>query len=363
MAAGALKTGGRAVNINRIMKILLVVIPLSVAGNIIYIVIASEPDILGKLANFRAEYLLLTVVMVMAPWMAHVGRMLMWSRVFRRRLTGIQAFKTALAADIGAATTPTFAGGGYAKLFFLVKYGFTPGEATLLTILTALEDAVFFGIALPVAVYMSRAWNNPHVVYAFNILFSYWPVVAGAICAVIIGALVLRRLDLRNKRKRAKGIRTGSRGFFPVMLIRLRRYRSDLLTASKFVMKRGKGTFLACVLVAGIGWIGRYGAISALVVGLGYSADPVLLFLLQWVVFTTMTMIPTPGAVGGAELSFGLIHAGLLPFGLIPILTGAWRFLTFYMTVAVGAIFLAVAGPGFPERGKRQGLEIVRAGT
>jgi hypothetical protein len=70
--------------------------------------------------------------------------------------------------------------------------------------------------------------------------------------------------------------------------------------------------------------------------------DPVLFFLLQWVIFTGMMFVPTPGASGGAEAMFYVVYQALLPAGLIGIVTALWRMLTFYLSLALGSvIFLA----------------------
>ena len=66
--------------------------------------------------------------------------------------------------------------------------------------------------------------------------------------------------------------------------------------------------------------------------------DPVLFFLLQWVVFTAMSVVPTPGGSGGAEAVFVLVYSALLPDAVIGIATAGWRFLTFYVQLALGSI-------------------------
>ena len=45
-----------------------------------------------------------------------------------------------------------------------------------------------------------------------------------------------------------------------------------------------------------------------------------LFFLLQWVIFTVMVFVPTPGASGGAEAAFLLVYSALLPVRIIGIL-------------------------------------------
>lgn len=331
-----------AANVRRLLKILLIIIPLAVAGNIIYVIIATEPGILKHLNNFNGWYLAFAVALVFFPWLAQTSRILIWGRVFKREIKSGQAFRTVLAAEIGAAITPTMLGGGYAKLGFLIGYGFSAAEATLVTFLGTLVDGVFFAIALPISLYWSRAWENPHVVRAWRGLISNWETALIVIGLLLVILFIIRKLNLTFNKSNLESSEELPRGFVPRAIARIERFRLDFFSAAGFVLHKGKGAFAACVLVAGIGWCGRYGAISALVFGLGYPVDPVLFFLLQWVVFTTMTMIPTPGAIGGAEISFAFIYNGLIPSAIIPIATSAWRFVTFYLTVGLGSLIFSL---------------------
>ncbi len=330
--------------VQRFIKPLVIIVPLAIAGNIIYILVASKPGLFKDLGGFNIGYLLLAAIMVFVPWFAHSGRMLLWNRIFKRELRPNQALSTAIGSDLGAALTPTAIGGSYIKLAMLIKYGFSPGEATLVTIIGTIEDGIFFAIAIPVAIIFSGAWNNPYVATAIKSLISHWPLVVAIILILSLATILIGRL--KSWKRQTDGIdrQTVSISLMSRFKSYISRYKDDFKTAIKFASYNGKGTFFLCIVVAGIGWCCRYGAISALVLGLGYPVDPILFFLMQWVVFTAMTLIPTPGAIGGAEAAFGIVYNSILPFSIIPLLTGIWRFFTFYLPISAGAIILALMG-------------------
>ncbi|MGH7447228.1 MAG: lysylphosphatidylglycerol synthase domain-containing protein, partial [Longimicrobiales bacterium] len=96
-------------------------------------------------------------------------------------------------------------------------------------------------------------------------------------------------------------------------------------------------------------WIARYSVISALALFLGIPFDPVLFWLLQWIVFTLMSFVPTPGATGGAEVAFTAVYATLLPSGFIGLATAAWRIFTFYVPVALAALVFPLLGRAEPR--------------
>jgi len=324
--------------LRKFFKIVLILIPLALVGNIVYVVLTTSPEIFRNLEKIDSRYFVLAAVLTLLPWLGQSAGIIAWSRVFKVNLAPSRALDVVLASDIGAAITPTILGGGYVKLAFLVNYGFTAPQAALVMFLGGVADTVFFALALPAAVFWTRTWENPHIIKIWREITSHWPVVA-TIGIILIAILVFLK---KIKTKHSPDRKPAHDSLFSTIRSAISKFKTDFIVALKFVRGNGKVVFLATVFYSGLGWCGRYGAVSALVVGLGYHVDPVLFFLLQWVVFTTMTMIPTPGAIGGAEVSFALIYDGLIPSSVIPLATAAWRFVTFYMTVGLASAIFAV---------------------
>jgi uncharacterized protein (TIRG00374 family) len=344
------KSNGTYANIKRIIRILLVVVPLAVCANVIYLVVVVRPDFIAGLIAFNGWYLSLAVALALLPWPAQSLRIFIWSRVLKRKTTYVQCFRTVLAADLGAAISPTILGGGYIKLGFLMSYGFTAAEATLVTFLGTLVDAAFFIVAIPLSISLSRAWENPHVIHAANNLLNNWPTALAIIVLLGIVLVIIRRIQVPAAKREQMKTAGQKPGLLLQAATRIVKFREDFENAAGFILRRGKSAFMAAVLVAGFGWCGRYGAVSALAFGLGYHVDPVLFFLLQWVVFTTMTMVPTPGAIGGAEVSFSLVYRGLIPAEVMPVIMSAWRFLTFYLSIGLGSLVLAATGKSSEQK-------------
>ena len=99
-----------------------------------------------------------------------------------------------------------------------------------------------------------------------------------------------------------------------------------------------------------IQWVARYSIISVLIAFLGAPVQPVLFWLLQWVVFTLAAFIPTPGAAGGAEAAFFLIYSPFVPAGILGLATAGWRFFTFYLLLGLAALASwAIATGASPE--------------
>jgi uncharacterized membrane protein YbhN (UPF0104 family) len=91
-------------------------------------------------------------------------------------------------------------------------------------------------------------------------------------------------------------------------------------------------------------WICRYSIISLLLASMGIPVRPVLFMVLQVFVFALMTLVPTPGAAGGAEVMFSLMYHAFLPAGTIGLVTAGWRFLTFYFLLLLAAALSLLFG-------------------
>lgn len=351
------KSGIKNNILRQFLRPLSIIIPLAIAGNFIYIILGTQSEILRQLPSIKFQYLLIAVIMAFIPWFTHTFRTMLWARVFSRNFGFSQGIKVAMATEIGSAVTPSSTGSGYIKLAMLTAYGFSAGQAALITAIGSLEDAVFFVIAIPLAVYLSGSWSNAKLKASLANLVSKWPWLAGLGLAIIIAYLILYLWrNYHHKISQTQGNDNWSRRLFNTIA----KFLVDFRNALKFVAGKGKITFLGCTILTGIAWCCRYGAITAIAAGLGLKTDFVLFFLLQWVVFTTMVIVPTPGAIGGAEASFALIFGGLFPLGLLPIITGIWRLVTFYLLVAAGGIILSLTGLDLSGRDKVLAIEEIK---
>jgi uncharacterized protein (TIRG00374 family) len=351
MNSGQTPSKVSGLDIKYIIKPLVIIIPLAFAGNIIFVLLASGSSIPVNLKNYNLNYLLAAIALAFMPWPAHAMRVMIWSRAFGRHLSFGDSLKTVVATDVGGAIAPTAIGGSYVKLGLLVRFGFTPGEAALVTLLGTLEDAAFFAIAIPLALAITGAWENPGIKQTAENIITFWPYILAVILGLLSIYVFLLKFGMRKNGGRISFGQASSKGGFLWRLRdKLKVYKSQFADAFEFVKRNHKGTFMLCVFSAGISWICRYSVITLLILGLGLQADPILFFLLQWVVFTLMTAFPTPGAVGGAEISFALIYKGVVPDSAIPIAITAWRFLTFYLLMIVGSSIVVFTGLGKPRR-------------
>jgi glycosyltransferase 2 family protein len=325
---------------DRVLRTALFLVPFGVLGNLALSWFATDHDALRALGRLDLRYLWLALLLAFLPWLTNALRLLIWARFIGYRVSLRDMLRVTLGSELSSSVIPTSTGGEVFRWGMLVQKGIPQGKAASIVTLGYIEDLVFFGIAIPSAIVWSRAWELPVLrtlgdqMQGRAILVAF--VVAGILFALrfLFRAALIGRLGERSRRR---GLRFAGR-----MKRRFRRTWHDFRTVHRLVVRRGKSRFALTLGITAVQWGARYSVATAIAYLLGAQVDPVLFFLLQWVVFTAMMFIPTPGASGGAEAAFFLVYQALLPTGLIGIATALWRLLTFYVQLAVGSIvFLA----------------------
>jgi uncharacterized protein (TIRG00374 family) len=273
----------------------------------------------------------------LVPWLTSTIRVFLWTRFLGKRIRFYDIFKIVIGTQIGSAISPTAIGGGYVKLGMLIQKGLTPGAAASLMTLGSVEDAIFFAIALPVALLFtsdlsislldepfSRALNNGTMIIIFLILIS---------------GMVTLLCKFRNHRAIKRFI---DKKPFRVVIDHLKRLFSDFVLVYKLVGKKGKRRFLLTLLLTAVQWICRYSVITVLLACFDVPVHPVEIFIFQWLVFTLATFIPTPGGSVGAEAAFYFIFSTIIPREIIGIATISWRFLTYYLQLGLGSLLFSL---------------------
>ncbi len=329
-------SGGLPPGFDRLMRAALIVIPIGVIGNVVFSLAVTDREILRAVSGFPRGYLLFALLLAFVPWLTNTLRLLIWTRFLDHRLSFREAFRITLATDMGAAVSPTAVGGSLFKWALLVQKGVSPGAAASVTSLSPFEDAVFFLFAIPLAIALTASWGNP----AFDAAASAFRENALPTLGILLGIGVLTWLGVRWALGGGLGRRTQRHGRRLVYRIgkSLRRIWVDARQVYRLIRTDGKLRFALSLGITGVQWIARYSVISLLIAFLGAPVQPVLFWLLQWVVFTLASFIPTPGGAGGAEAAFFVVYSPFVPGEILGLATAGWRFFTFYLLLGIASI-------------------------
>jgi uncharacterized protein (TIRG00374 family) len=322
--------------LNRVFTTSIILVPFGVLLNLWISWAGTDRSVFARFGELDRRYLYLGVVLALMPWITNTIRILVWARFIGHRLTFRDCFRITLGAELASSVFPTSSGGEVFRWGMMVQKGVTKGEAASIVTLGYLEDLCFFATALPAAFVISRAWELPVLRRMGREMRGEASGVIPTVAGVVVLVIVLWQMALRGylgRGARRWSVRRAAR-----TRRRSRKTRRDFASVLALVRERGKGRFALTFVVTAVQWSCRYSVATAVAYFLGAEVDPVLFFLLQWVIFTAMLFVPTPGASGGAEAAFYLVYSALLPGAVVGIATAGWRLLTFYLQLSLGAI-------------------------
>jgi hypothetical protein len=323
---------------------LLIILSLGLLISIAYSAFTVDSAALSAFSQFPATCILILAGMLLLPWLADTVRLQIWLRFLGKRERFNEVFRMTLASEMAAAVVPAAIGGSGAKLGWLITRGIAPGVASSVMLLAALEDIIFFTLAVPAAFLLSseaQAGISPnklwHMLQTHGLtgIRGIGLFLAGILAAGLIGWFLWRLLPERVKARLAKlNDKTKQQLVLAKQTLRL-------------MVARGGWRFFITVSLSGLHWACRFSMLTVLLVGLHQYADPFNFFASQWLVFMLTKLFPSPGGTGGAELAFLALYRSSLPENLLGLLVGAWRVLTFTLPVGLATLlFLALVRKG-----------------
>ena len=115
---------------------------------------------------------------------------------------------------------------------------------------------------------------------------------------------------------------------------------NDIMVTSQQIRGKPFSFFVKGYLATLVSWAGRFLVANLIILAIGGQLDHLLVFSRQVVMFVCMSVSPTPGGSGVAELSFSTFLAEFIPLKTDAQLTLLWRLITFYPYLLIGAILL-----------------------
>ena len=326
------------VTLKKTIRMILFLVPFAVLANVGYTIWSSDDANLPELLNISVSWLVVAVFFSLAPWLVASALLGLWARFFQLPLVRRDIFEVVLANDVAAAATPTAIGGGYAKLGLLIFHGTKPGLAASLMVIGSLEEYAVFAVLVP----LTWAFYPPENINVAEIFFKFFPFRSLQSVLIAVGIVLVLFILLRNNTavKNLFNRLMHKDGWLAKALIAIKKTIGDFRAALRLVAAGGKLLFLFNILLAALQWGMRYSVFTALAFGFGLQPHPIKFLLLQWLLFTLMNIVPTPGAIGGAEIGFALIFKGVVPPGLLALSVSAWRFVATYLQLIVAAIIM-----------------------
>lgn len=319
-------------------RLILILVPLAVLGNIIYTLAYTDRHSLAVIAGIDFAWLGVAVLFSLLPWIFAVARLHVWNRFFNLRLSTRQLAEAVVASDVASITTPTAVGGGYAKIGILIFHKVNPGLAASLAMIGSIEEYVMMMVFVPAG----WLFFAPEGMSILPLLTKLADIRLLYGLAALAGAGVLISFFLRKTPRLRVRIRRRLRAsrLHSFVSRHFSKSAHDFTLAFKLISRGGKRFFIINVVLAAIQWGMRYSVFTAIAAGMGLSPEPMAFLLLQWMVFMVIMLVPTPGAIGGAEMTFMVIFKDFLPAGMLGAAASAWRLVATYLQLLAGAALM-----------------------
>jgi uncharacterized membrane protein YbhN (UPF0104 family) len=128
------------------------------------------------------------------------------------------------------------------------------------------------------------------------------------------------------------------RGRAARLLARVHSFAGHVVRDWLGVLRRGKGVALVSLMLSIAQWLARFSMAGIVLAAFGQAWHPALYWLLQYLVQSVSSVVPTPGGAGGAEAAFLLLYAPFVASGVLVAAMSAWRLIFFYLPLASAAL-------------------------
>lgn len=297
----------------------------------------DEIDLAQRLV--APHLLALAAILVFVPMVANSLRLMMWGRFLDLGLGFASALRVMTGTMIANSVTPSAAGGMPIKVLLLMGEGVAARRGISLISFQAAEDAlVLFGL-----VSLSIAVTGFAMLDFFATNTFYFADLGQALrtaALVAIGVVLALALIVAFLVTGALGSRLQDwivRRWQPLKV-------SAVMIAGDWrtLAHRGKRIALCNLCLALLQWIVRFSIAGLVLAAFGTGWQPALFWLLQYLVQSISSTVPTPGGAGGAEAGFLLLFSPFVERAVLVPAMSAWRLLFFYLPLAGAAVMFFI---------------------
>ncbi|CAN5228847.1 lysylphosphatidylglycerol synthase transmembrane domain-containing protein [soil metagenome] len=319
-------------------------IPVILGLGIVFYLFYSDPDItlsrLRLIFDAKAVPVTLAIIVILARDAGYIYRI---RTITNKEISWVSSIYVVILWEFASAVTPSVVGGTAVAVFILLKEGINLGKSLAYVMVTAIMDNMFFVLAAPIVLLLTKGDIFPTIAGAEIRLGSslqYIFFVSYSLIAVYTFVMAFA-LFIRPR-------------LFKLLLIKitnikwLRKWRyaayehgNEVVWASSQLKGRNRSYWIKIILVTIFIWSARYLMLNCLISAFASInlAEHMMIFSRQIIMWILMLASPTPGSSGTAEFFFTQFFRLFL--GEYTFVTNIfWRMLSYYPYLLLGAIFL-----------------------
>ncbi|MBU2915290.1 MULTISPECIES: lysylphosphatidylglycerol synthase transmembrane domain-containing protein [Reichenbachiella] len=245
--------------------------------------------------------------------------------------------------EFASAVTPSVVGGTAVVVFVFMAEGINVGKSLAYVMLTAILDNLFFVIAAPIVMLLTKGLIFPDVKAmdleigtSLQLLFFMSYGLIAAYTLVMSYALFVRPRAFKWFLLKVTAIR-----YFKRWRGKANQYGNEIIMASAGLKGKAVSYWLKITGATAFIWSARYLMLNSLVEAYHTLsvADHMVIFSRQVIMWIVMLISPTPGSSGTAEYFFNqFFYEYLGDYTFVSSIF--WRLMSYYPYLLLGAIFL-----------------------
>ncbi len=333
-------------NFGRLKRSAFISLIFSLVGLYIVIYFTQGSESWRDIIRLKPSLLIMAAGLVALSWLFDCLRMVYLSGSLGASLNMAQGMHIAVIGAFISSITPFDSGGEPVQAYLLTQTGLTAGQSTaVVTAKTLCNGLARFTLGLAAYVWLlffsdyGRMTEALYGLLLVGIAFyfvvfalSFYLILNPEKVKVIVVPLVRNRFTMRFFQPERLN----------AVLDRINTEIREFGTALEEFMENWRPT-LGLVMIFSYGWWIAMALIPCLII---WGLDVPLSFLqvtaITLLFYLLSVYIPTPGSSGAAEVVFPLMFSGLVPQGLLGIITLIWRGFTYYLNLAAGAAVIAI---------------------
>ncbi|PTD93730.1 hypothetical protein C9439_06700 [archaeon SCG-AAA382B04] len=318
-------------------KLLIISLTISLSTISVILYYTFSKGLFAEIDKIDTSFFIIAVLAHISSWLVWGLRVSLLSNLTTLKIKFKRSFEIVLSSMFAAALTPSYAGGEPVRIYLLGREeGGTPGCASAVVFGERTLDFLFLMFATALGLFLIG-----DIFLAEGSFVSLEAIVIFVISLmVLVIALLLISLYKPEKIK----------GFFryfekpikkikPVLIKKI--YEEiDNFNESLWMFLRGEKKYLILgFLITAVFWTLEFSIPYLLLRGLGYDVQYILAFAGYALVMISIMIPISPGGTGVAETVFYFVYNSIVKgFVGIGVLVLLWRFITYYLNLAVGGI-------------------------
>lgn len=269
--------------------------------------------------------------------------------ILRLRILSFKAFSWKKCFDhimlweLASAITPSVVGGSAIAILILKRGGMNGGQSVATVFVTAFLDEVFYVLAVPLFLFIS--FYTGHSVFpqtpdhTFGDSIPWLFAIAYVFIAMLTTIIFTGILQSPERTHRWLGNLSHWR---PLRRwgMRIRSWSSDLQQASQAIRSRPPSFWGKAFGSTILSWSARFLTLNMILMIFLESIPHIAVLARQLILWLVMTISPTPGSSGFAEVALPAFLGDLIGFGYLAAVAITWRIATYFLYLFVGAWIL-----------------------